>query len=103
MGNHQRESRDNWDYVCDAHAPKSGGFVNMDPKLVLNKYVKLGFSTSNGGKEHMWVLVHDYDEGAKEFHGTLDNDPALDVGVKCGDQLAFTIDEIEQVLDPEKV
>jgi hypothetical protein len=99
-----REPEDNIGHVCDHHAPKPGKYIGQEPKTFVGKFCKLGFDgrkTSRSDvvvKEHMWVKVERVNDQG-ELEGVLDNDPVLyyENGLACGDGIAFTVDEIEDV------
>jgi hypothetical protein len=88
-----------------APAPKPGKFRGHDPKEFLGKFVKLCFPVKDprpGGKvdsEHMWVKVLREYEGDEDLVGELNNDPVFVCEYQCGDQLAFKVEEIEEVVD----
>jgi uncharacterized protein YegJ (DUF2314 family) len=103
----EREPLFNVGMVCKDHAPKPGRFKDSDPSKLLGEMVKLGFPakhplTGKETKEHMWVKVHTviqpgtYQTG-EELVGTLNNDPVLDTEYQNGDDVAFKVDEIEDV------
>ena len=85
--------------VCDDHVSKPGKYAGQDPNNFLNKFVKLGFPSSQGTKEHMWVRVSGLGTQGTDLEGVLDNDPILDVGFSCGDGVGFDVSEIETVID----
>lgn len=86
--------------VCPAHASKPGKYAGQLPTTFIGKFVKLGFKNENGTEtEHMWVKVTKLSDNGKELHGILDNDPVYDVGYQYGDELAFEVDEIEDVVE----
>ncbi len=93
---------DNVATVCPKHSPKPGGFVGQDPKSFIGEFVKLGFPAKwPDGKpsvEHMWVKVEEL-LPTGELQGSLNQDPVLlyDEPLTCGDKVAFTVDEIEDV------
>lgn len=92
--------------VCKEHAPKPGRFADSDPDKFIGEMVKLGFPvkhprTGVDTLEHMWVKVTgrveknmDADE---QLYGTLENDPVLECEYQNGDEIAFNVDEIEDV------
>jgi uncharacterized protein YegJ (DUF2314 family) len=93
--------------VCKDHAPKPGRFAGMKPHTFVGKLVKLGFPATNPQTnkettEHMWVKVTQqlevgiYSTG-EELVGTLENDPFLICEYENGDEVAFKVEEIEDV------
>lgn len=103
----EREPLSNLGLVCKEHAPKAGRFKDSDPSKLLGEMVKLGFPATHPitGKEtieHMWVEVHTviqpgtYQTG-EELIGTLNNDPVLNCEYEIGDEVAFKLEEIEDV------
>lgn len=65
---------------------------------LVGKHVKRAFS--DGEKvEHMWVEVDSVNEGNRTLVGFLDNSPAMVGNVRCGDEVIFYADEIEEVLE----
>lgn len=97
-------------------SPRNIGFVHKEcaskpnPKFAklplesfIGSFAKLGFtgSAGDGGPptlEHMWVEVLRVE--GKELVGRLDNDPILEMEYVCGDEVAFSPGEIEQLLGP---
>lgn len=88
--------------VCPNHAQKPGKYVGQDPASFIGEFVKLGFPakwpTGEPSTEHMWVRVTKLLPSG-ELQGDLNQDPVLfyDEPLKCGDEVAFTVDEIEDV------
>jgi hypothetical protein len=104
-----KESLMNVGLVCDHRAPKPGKYSGQEPHTFVGKYVKLGFPAVHphsgvSTTEHMWVKVTQqvqpgvYQTG-EELVGTLDNDPIYVTECQCGDEVAFKVDEIEEVLE----
>jgi hypothetical protein len=95
------ESEKNMRIVPPCCAPKPQAiYLGLPPKWFLGKYVKLGFPTKEGRKEHCWVLVDGLaDEEDQELVGVLNNDPIIATDWNCGDRLSFHRNEIEDVLD----
>jgi uncharacterized protein YegJ (DUF2314 family) len=96
----EREPLFNVGMVCKDHAPKPGRFKDSDPSKLVGEMVKLGFPATHPhtGKEtieHMWVNVHKVE--GQELIGTLNNDPILDCEYQIGDDVAFKVEEIEDV------
>lgn len=94
--------------VCKDHAPKPGKYAGTEPRAFLGKLVKLGFPATNPQTmtettEHMWVKVSEvlepgtYDSG-EELVGTLENDPFLICEYENGDEVAFKVEEIEDII-----
>jgi hypothetical protein len=89
---------------CDKHAPKPIKFTG-DPKTLIGAHVKLRFATgvpptAEAAKrwpsgEHMWVKVSGFD--GETLTGTLDNEPVFIEDIELGDEVEFTLDEIEDV------
>ena len=111
-----REPFSNISLVCKDHAPKPGKYRDGKPEDFVGKMVKLGFTGTNPhtGKvslEHMWVRVSEalqpdkYQAGdwlfQQELIGSLDNDPVFEMEYQCGDNIAFKIEEIEDVYSEE--
>jgi hypothetical protein len=98
-----QEPASNIGNVCEAHAPRGGGFVGQDPTSFVGKYVKMNFvGKTDGGvsrNEHMWVLVLCLEGGL--LTGTLNNDPIYDHGgLKDGSIVkGITVAQIEEVYD----
>ena len=96
-----REPRTNWGLVCSDHAPKPDPVLAARPAhAFLGRSVKLAFPYLAHPEclEHMWVFVTAI-AGPDWLVGVLDNDPVHNVGAVCGDQVEFTRDEIEAVMD----
>lgn len=88
--------------LCDEHSPKPNSeLAEKGHEFFIGKFVKLAFKAwAPSGEEtleHMWVKVGKYNEESKELEGVLDNDPILDTKYKFGDEIAFRLDEIEDV------
>lgn len=103
-----REPFTNVGLVCDKHASKPGGFKGQEPENFLGKYVKLGFPAINpitrkSSTEHMWVEVICVDKkdrrlkNGEQMVGKVSNNPVFDCEYSCGDEVAFSVDEIEAV------
>lgn len=92
-----KEPKSNYGYVCKDHAPKPGKYKDEKAPSFIGKWVKLGFPATDGTIEHMWVKVTHIDKD--EIFGYLDNDPTktYDPVLEAGTEVAFTIDEIEDV------
>lgn len=99
MDKNKPESLSNIVRVCRIHAPKMGRYIGRDPSSFLNKFVKIGFPSSQGVTEHMWVLVEKLGTQGTELEGTLDNDPVYDVGYKSGDYVGLDVAEIEDEIE----
>lgn len=89
------ESPRNVGLVCPEHSPKPGKFKGQDPTIFLGKYVKLGFTTKQGPIEHMWVKVERLGDQT-QLEGVLNNDPVYDTEYKCGEEIGFDVEEIEE-------
>lgn len=92
--------------VCGDHAPKPGRFKDAEPAKLVGEMVKLGFPvkhplTGVDTLEHMWVkvtgLVTKDMDADEQLVGILDNDPFLLCEYQAGDEIAFNVDEIEDV------
>lgn len=91
--------------VCSSCAPKAGQFTGQDPNFFVGKDVKLAFAaihpvSGEETKEHMWISVIK----AGEFdllYGKLKNRPVLQLksGANYGDEISFTVEEVEDVYD----
>ena len=93
-----RESAANIGIVCPTHASKPGGYVGRDPKTFIGEFVKISFKCRTSDQlEHMWVEVKEVLGDGSGLRGLVNNDPVLDVGVKDGDVVIFTIPQIEDV------
>jgi hypothetical protein len=90
--------------VCKDHAPKPGKFAGSEPSIFVGKLIKLGFPainprTLNETTEHMWVKVNRLcTEGEEQLVGTLENDPFLICEYENGDEVAFKVEEIEDII-----
>lgn len=92
-----RESPSNVGLVCPAHAPTAGKYVGQSPSNFIGNFVKVAFKCRTTERlEHLWVVVTEV-EGADGLRGKVNNDPVLDVGVKDGDEVVFTVAQIEDV------
>jgi len=94
------ENPENIQYVCSKHAPKAKGQYKGLGKLLVGKFVKLGFpvrnpSTGHKTVEHMWVKVSSYTKG--RYRGVLDNVPTFECSVGYRDEVTFTAKRIEAV------
>lgn len=89
--------------VCSDCAPKAGRYAGQDPKSFVGKLVKLAFDgkrpDGSDTREHMWVIVQEVAVG-EWLKGKLDNTPYLVSEFKLGDQVAFKVSEIEDLLVP---
>lgn len=85
-----KECADKMRAETQRHLPPLGELVG--------RYVKRAFS--DGDKvEHMWVKVGSVNEGTGTLMGILDNNPAMVGNVRCGDEVIFYTNEIEEVLE----
>lgn len=89
--------------VCSDCAPKPGRYAGQDPKSFVGKLVKLAFdakrSDGTDTKEHMWVFVQEV-AVSDWLKGRLDNTPYFTSKFKLGDQLAFKVADIEDIIVP---
>lgn len=101
---------DNVRLVCDAHAPRAGRYTGTAPETFLGGMVKLAFKNKHPVSkketlEHMWVEVIELvDEGVypngERLIGRLHSEPVLETEYVAGDELAFSVAEIEAFADP---
>lgn len=102
-----KEPISNIGFVCSEHAPKPGKYTAYDPSKIVGSFCKLGFPCKkpDGSDliEHMWVEVTEI--LGESLKGRLDNDP-IGVyegdfkGLSCGDNVEFTLEEVEEILTP---
>lgn len=92
------ESSSNICFTCSKHASKPDPELAKKPvDYFIGKYVKVSFNEINTNNiEHVWVLVSSA-KNPTTLIGTIDNDPILNIGLKCGDTVDVTLDQIEKV------
>lgn len=60
-------------------------------------YVKVEFKEdSTGESEWMWVRIEHADDGERVVFGQLDNEPAVNKGLRRGMELAVSYDNIRE-------
>ena len=87
---------------CSEERLRHGRYTGVDPRTFIGQYVKLGFPATNPAdgspsKEHMWVRVERLALHGRGLLGKLDNDPVLVCEYKFGDDVVFTVADIEAV------
>lgn len=95
-------------FLVNNRENRAGKYAGQDPETFVGKWVKLAFpvkhpASGNLGTEYMWVSVQTTsteDLRSKcQLIGVLDNDPMYECPLKCGDLVAFNVEEIDDVLD----
>ena len=98
-----REPRENVRFVSKKYSQKMRrNYEHVEPEFLIGKSVKLGFKSSDGRIEHMWVWVIApvvCDGDCVGFKGILDNEPIMDVGFQYGEGVLFKKKDIEVIYD----
>ena len=87
--------------LCPEHSPKAGKYAGRDPHEFVDCFVKKAFKATNGRIEHMWVKVRTVNAQGR-LVGRLDNEPINDCGVNYGDVVNLGVEEIEELIRPER-
>lgn len=88
--------------VCSDHAPRAGAYVGREGSTFVGKYVKIAFKCRDTHRlEHLYVKVTET-YGDDHLKGNVDNDPVLNIGVKCGDEVHFTVAQVEDIYGEPK-
>jgi len=90
--------------TCTKHSSRpQAKYASWDPTQFIGKWVKVGFTEKLTERvEHLWVQILVVTKEGK-LHGTVDNDPLLNLDVKYGDPVEVSIFEIESCYDGKSV
>lgn len=105
MAKNRSEPGSNVQLLCADCAPRSTeAWKDVRPELLINCFVKKGFPainpvTGTPSRETMWVRVTGVKRGKLE--GTLSNNPAFEMELKCGDKVSVSMKDIISALGPK--
>src|SRR5512144_2090053 len=99
------ESEKNLRFRCQHHKLKPNPeYAKKDDAFFKDRFVKVAFqgrppNCCELSKEWMWVKVESIKNGL--ISGRLDNDPFLDMELKCGSPVEVRTSEVNSVFDPK--
>ena len=93
------ENPSNIYFTCPEHSSRpQEKFALMNPKKFLNKWIKKSFNEIDTNKmEHLWIKIKSIKPNSNALIGVVDNDPFLNLNVKCGDAVEVQLTEIEDI------